>query len=87
MSLAGKNWHDDKKPFRPNAGLTSYAKRAELRKQQEAVKEHEKELKEEKEAERQVRKQTEESSGPKPRFANNKPGPYPKNQRSQSRKG
>lgn len=52
---AGKNWHDDKKPFRPNAGLTSYAKRAELRKQHEAVKEHEKELKEEKEAERQVR--------------------------------
>lgn len=61
MSLAGKNWHDDKKPFRPNAGLTSYAKRAELRKQQEAIKEHEKELKEEKEAERQVRRQTEES--------------------------
>jgi rRNA-processing protein CGR1 len=35
--------------------LTSYAKRLEARKQQEAVKEHEKELRDEKEAERQVR--------------------------------
>lgn len=51
---AGKNWHDAKKPFRPGAGLTSYAKRQEQRKQHEAVKEHERELKEEKEAERQV---------------------------------
>lgn len=51
---AGKNWHDAKKPFRPAAGMTSYAKRQELRKQHEAIKEHERELKEEKEAERQV---------------------------------
>jgi rRNA-processing protein CGR1 len=35
--------------------MTSYAKRLEARKHQEAVKEHERELKEEKEAERQVR--------------------------------
>ncbi|KAL4748786.1 hypothetical protein BDW72DRAFT_179506 [Aspergillus terricola var. indicus] len=50
----GKNWHDDKKPFRPNGGLTSYTKRAAARKQQEAVKEHEKELREDREAERQA---------------------------------
>ena len=52
---AGKNWHDTKRPFRPTSGLTSYAKRQETRKQQEAIKEHEKELRDEKEAERQVR--------------------------------
>lgn len=52
--LLGKNWHDTKKAFRPTAGLTSFAKRQELRKHQEAVKERERELKEEKEAERQV---------------------------------
>ena len=51
----GKNWHDTKKPFRPSAGLTSYAKRQEVRKQQDAVKEREREMKEEKEAERKVR--------------------------------
>lgn len=50
----GKNWHDNKKPFRPTAGLTSYAKRLEERKQLAAIKEHEKEMKEEKEAERQA---------------------------------
>ncbi|KAL4943956.1 Cgr1 family-domain-containing protein [Aspergillus oleicola] len=50
----GKNWHANKKPFRPNGGLTSYAKRVETRKQHEAIKEHEKELREEKEAERQA---------------------------------
>ena len=50
----GKNWHDSKKAFRPNAGLTSYEKRKQLQDQQKAVKELEKEMKEEKEAERQV---------------------------------
>ncbi|RDW64286.1 CGR1 family protein [Aspergillus mulundensis] len=50
----GKNWHDNKKPFRPNGGLTSYAKRVEARKQQAAIKEHEKELRDEREADRQA---------------------------------
>lgn len=50
----GKNWHDNKRAFRPTAGLTSYAKRQELRKHQDAVKEREREMKQEKEAERQV---------------------------------
>lgn len=51
---SGKNWHDTKKAFRPSAGLSSYSKRLEARKHQEAVKEREREMKEEKEAERQV---------------------------------
>jgi len=51
----GKNWHENKAPFRPNAGLTSYAKRAEKQKQEAEVKKAEKEMKEEKEQERQVR--------------------------------
>lgn len=50
----GKNWHAPKKAFRPTAGLTSYAKRVEARKHDEAVKEREREMKEEKEAERKV---------------------------------
>lgn len=54
LTRSGKNWHDSKKPFRPSAGLTSYSKRLEARKHQEAVKEREREMKEEKEAERQV---------------------------------
>ncbi|KAI9927319.1 hypothetical protein ASPWEDRAFT_55532 [Aspergillus wentii DTO 134E9] len=54
MRKNGKNWHDSKKPFRPTSGMTSYAKRLETRKHQDAVKEHEKELKEEKEAEKQA---------------------------------
>ncbi|KAJ6088263.1 hypothetical protein N7486_009524 [Penicillium sp. IBT 16267x] len=55
MRKNGKNWHDNKRAFRPTAGLTSYAKRQELRKHQDAVKEREREMKEEKEAERQAR--------------------------------
>ena len=51
----GKNWHENKAPFRPQAGLTSYAKRAEKQKQEAEVKKMEKEMKEEKEQERQVR--------------------------------
>ncbi|CAG7932024.1 unnamed protein product [Penicillium olsonii] len=48
----GKNWHGTKKAFRPNAGLTSYAKRQEARKHADAVKELEREMKAEHEAER-----------------------------------
>lgn len=51
----GKQWHDNKKAFRPNAGLTSYEKRAARDKEVAVIKAQEKELKEEKEADRQVR--------------------------------
>lgn len=54
MITLGKNWHDSKKAFRPTSGLTSYAKRKEIQKQQQAVKELEREMKDEKEAERKV---------------------------------
>ena len=54
IGLSGKNWHGTKKAFRPNAGLTSYAKRQEVRKQADAVKELEREMKAEHEAERKV---------------------------------
>jgi rRNA-processing protein CGR1 len=50
----GKQWHDNKGPFRPKAGQTSWEKRSEERKALAAVKAKEKELKEEKESERQV---------------------------------
>lgn len=50
----GKQWHATKTPFRKNAGLTSFAKRAEERKARDAIKAKEKEMKDEKEAERQV---------------------------------
>ena len=50
----GKQWREQKKAFRPTAGLTSYALRAEQRKALVAVKEKEKEMKDEKAAERQV---------------------------------
>ncbi|KAI9740390.1 MAG: hypothetical protein M1834_004970 [Cirrosporium novae-zelandiae] len=52
---SGKQWHAPRTAFRPNAGLTPYAKRAEERKAREIVKEMEKNMKEEKEAERQRR--------------------------------
>ncbi|KLJ06247.1 hypothetical protein EMPG_10333 [Blastomyces silverae] len=55
MRKNGKNWHDNKTPFRPTSGQTSYAKRLEERKAHEAMKEREKEMKDEKEAERQRR--------------------------------
>ena len=51
----GKQWHEQKKAFRPTAGLSSYEKRAEKRKEQDAMKAKEKEMKEEKEATRKVR--------------------------------
>ncbi|KAJ5689792.1 hypothetical protein N7462_004184 [Penicillium macrosclerotiorum] len=54
MRKNGKNWHDTKKAFRPTAGLTAYAKRKEAHKNQQAVKELEREMREEKEAERQA---------------------------------
>ena len=54
----GKNWHETRKAFRPTSGQTSYEKRAELRKNLDAVKAKEKEMKDEKEAERQVRGET-----------------------------
>jgi hypothetical protein len=50
----GKNWHQERKPFRPAAGLTSYAKRLEVRKMAAEVKALEAEMKEEKDAKRQV---------------------------------
>jgi rRNA-processing protein CGR1 len=50
----GKQWHGEKKAFRPTSGLTSYEKRAKDRVAQAAMKAKEKELKEEKEADRQV---------------------------------
>jgi len=53
MRKNGKNWRENKKPFRPTAGLTSYEKRLKQRKTMAAIKEREKEMKEEKEAERQ----------------------------------
>ncbi|OJJ43694.1 hypothetical protein ASPZODRAFT_103136 [Penicilliopsis zonata CBS 506.65] len=54
MRKNGKKWQTPKKAFRPTAGLTSYAKRLEARKQLEIIKDHERELKEEKEAERKA---------------------------------
>ncbi len=49
----GKNWRTAKKPFRPTAGLTSYAKRKEQDEIKREIKAREQELKEEKEQERQ----------------------------------
>lgn len=50
----GKFWHENKKPFRPTAGLGTYEKRAEERTAREAMKAREKEMKDEKEASRSV---------------------------------
>ncbi|KAF2088059.1 hypothetical protein K490DRAFT_56084 [Saccharata proteae CBS 121410] len=55
LRVNGKQWKPNKTPFRKNAGLTSYAKRADERKALDAIKAKEKEMKEEKEAERQRR--------------------------------
>jgi hypothetical protein len=54
LTLPGKQWHDNKGPFRPKAGQTSWEKRSEERKALAAVKAKEKELKDEKESERKV---------------------------------
>ena len=53
-TIAGKQWHEPKKAFRPASGLTPYAKRAKDRVTHALVKAKEKEMKDEKEAERQV---------------------------------
>lgn len=53
-SIQGKQWNQPKTAFRPNAGLTSYAKRVQERKAMQVVKAKEKEMKDEKEEERQV---------------------------------
>ena len=50
----GKHWHEKKKPFRPNAGQTSYATRVKKQAQEAEVKKIETEMKAEKEEERQV---------------------------------
>jgi len=55
---AGKQWHDNKAPFRPRANQSSWEKRSADRAALAAVKAKEKELKEEKESERQVRGDT-----------------------------
>ncbi|KIX98727.1 rRNA-processing protein cgrA [Fonsecaea multimorphosa CBS 102226] len=57
MRVNGKNWHAPKKPFRPTAGQTSYAKRKEREILKQATKAREQEMKEEKEAERNRRVQ------------------------------
>ncbi|KAK4560895.1 rRNA-processing protein cgr1 [Recurvomyces mirabilis] len=51
----GKDWHAPRKAFRPTAGQTSYAKRAEKEAQTAEVKKLEREMKAEKEEERQRR--------------------------------
>ena len=51
----GKTWHGNRKPFRPTAGQTSFAKRAAKEAQEAEVKKVEKEMRQEKEEERQVR--------------------------------
>ncbi|KNG51217.1 rrna processing protein [Stemphylium lycopersici] len=55
MKKNGKQWHDNKGPFRPKANQSTWEKRLADRKALAAVKAKEKELKEEKEAERQRR--------------------------------
>ena len=51
----GKQWHQTRKPFRPTAGQTSYAKRVTKQAQEAEVKKLETEMKAEKEDLRQVR--------------------------------
>lgn len=51
----GKGWHETKRPFRPTAGQTAYAKRVARESQVNEIKATEKEMKAEKEEERQVR--------------------------------
>ncbi|RMZ66898.1 rrna processing [Pyrenophora seminiperda CCB06] len=55
MKKNGKQWHDNKAPFRPRANQSSWEKRSADRAALAAVKAKEKELKEEKESERQRR--------------------------------
>ncbi|KAL2436731.1 hypothetical protein ABEF95_013622 [Exophiala dermatitidis] len=55
MRVNGKNWHAPKKPFRPTAGQTSYAKRKEQDAIKQAIKAKEQEMKAEKEEQRNQR--------------------------------
>ncbi|KAF2035680.1 hypothetical protein EK21DRAFT_84109 [Setomelanomma holmii] len=55
MRVNGKQWHDNKKAFRPRTNQTSWDKRTAERKVLAATKAKEKELKEEKEAAKQQR--------------------------------
>lgn len=54
---SGKQWHEQKKAFRPSKGLTTFEKRAKERAAMAQMKAKEKEMKEEKEAMRKVRTQ------------------------------
>ena len=55
MRKNGKQWHEQKKAFRPTAGLSSYEKRQKEKALREQVRAKEKELKDEKEEARQRR--------------------------------
>ncbi|KID68650.1 Cgr1, partial [Metarhizium hybridum] len=50
MRKNGKQWHEQKKAFRPSKGLTTFEKRAKERAAMAQMKAKEKEMKEEKEA-------------------------------------
>lgn len=56
LLTTGKDWKAPKAAFRPTAGLSTYQKRAEQRKQLEVIKAKEKEMKADKQAEREVRR-------------------------------
>ncbi|KAI9904730.1 hypothetical protein N3K66_001259 [Trichothecium roseum] len=55
MRKNGKQWHAQKKAFRPTAGLSTFEKRSKDRALMAQMKAKEKEMKDEKEAERQRR--------------------------------
>lgn len=55
MRKNGKQWHTPKSAFRPTAGQTSYTKRMELKKAEQATKSLEREMKAAKEDERNRR--------------------------------
>ncbi|KAK5088544.1 rRNA-processing protein cgr1 [Lithohypha guttulata] len=55
IRVNGKNWHAQKKAFRPTAGLTSFQKRMEMEQVKKATKAKEQEMKDEKEQERNSR--------------------------------
>jgi rRNA-processing protein CGR1 len=57
MRKNGKQWHNPKSAFRPTAGQTTYTKRMELKKAEQATKALEREMKEAKEDERNRRVQ------------------------------
>jgi rRNA-processing protein CGR1 len=57
MRKNGKQWHTPKSAFRPTAGQTTYVKRMELKKAEQATKALEREMKKAKEDERNRRVQ------------------------------